>query len=149
MKNQKTYKGKFKPKNYQKYRGDPTNIIYRSLWELKAMKYLDENPNVLEWSSEEIAIPYVSPIDNRYHRYFPDLYAKVIDKNGIMKIMLLEIKPSQQTKEPKKKSRITKGYITEVTEWGRNQAKWKAAIEYCADRGWEFKILTENELGIK
>lgn len=145
----KTYKGRFKPKNAHKYKGDPTNIIYRSLWELKAMKYLDENESVLTWSSEEIAIPYVSPLDKRYHRYFPDMYAKVRAKDGSIREMLLEIKPKKQTKEPPKRSRVTKAYITEVTEWGRNQAKWRAAQEYCADRGWDFKILTEDELGIK
>jgi hypothetical protein len=145
----KTYKGKFTPKNPKKYKGDPTNIIYRSLWERKFMKYLDENIAVLEWSSEEVIIPYKSPLDNRYHRYFPDFYMKARDTKGNIKEMLIEIKPKKETKEPAKKKRITKQYITEVTTWGKNQAKWAAAEEYCADRGWEFKIMTEDHLGIK
>lgn len=140
------YKGRFSPKNPKKYAGDPTNIIYRSLWELKVMRYLDENTNILEWRSEEIAIPYISPLDNRYHRYFPDFIIKAKLPDGKTQTMMIEVKPKQQTKEPQKKKRITKAYITEVTTWGVNQAKWKAAEEYCLDRGWIFKILTEDEI---
>ena len=140
------YKGRFSPKNPKKYAGDPTNIIYRSLWELKVMKYLDENSNILEWKSEEIAIPYISPIDNRYHRYFPDFIIKTKLPDGKTQTMMLEVKPKQQTREPQKKKRITKAYINEVTTWGVNQSKWKAAEEYCLDRGWIFKILTEDEI---
>ncbi len=145
----KTYKGRFTPQNPKKYRGDPTNIIYRSLWERKFMKYLDENSAVLEWSSEEIQIPYKSPLDNRYHRYFPDFYVKAKNTDGTLKEMIVEIKPKKETREPTKKKRITKQYITEVTTWGKNQAKWQAAEEYCADRGWQFMIMTEDHLGIK
>ena len=145
----KTYKGRFSPKNPAKYKGDPTNIIFRSLWERKLMVHLDENQSVIQWSSEEIAIPYRSPLDNRIHRYFPDFYVKAIDGNGMLKEMLLEVKPKKETKEPTKKKRITKQYITEVTTWGKNQAKWAAAREYCEDRGWEFRLMTEDHLGIK
>lgn len=144
----KTYKGKFSPQNPKKYRGDPTNIIFRSLWERKVMKYLDENVNIIEWSSEEVVIPYLSPIDNRVHRYFPDFLVKAQNKNGETKTMLLEVKPKAQTLEPKKQSKMTRRYITEVTTWGVNQAKWKFAEEYCKDRGWGFQLITENELGI-
>ena len=142
------YKGRFSPKNPNKYYGDPTNIIYRSLWELKVMKYLDENPNVVEWRSEEIAVPYRSPVDNKIHRYFPDFIVKVKNKDGGTKTMMLEVKPEYQTQEPVKKKRITKQYITEVATWGVNQAKWASAQEYCLDRGWEFKLITEKHLGI-
>jgi len=145
----KTYKGRYSPKNPEKYKGNPTGIIYRSLWERKLMVYLDENKSIIQWSSEEIAIPYISPLDNRYHRYFPDFYIKAIDKNGNIVEQLLEVKPRKETVEPAKKKRITKQYITEVTTWGKNQAKWKAAEEYCLDRGWQFKLITEKELGIK
>ena len=142
------YKGRFSPKNPSKYYGDPTGIIYRSLWELKVMKYLDENPAIMEWRSEEVAIPYRSPLDNRIHRYFPDFIVKVKTKDQTIKTMMLEVKPKQQTKEPVKKKRITKQYINEVTTWGVNQAKWASASEYCADKGWEFKLITEDHLGI-
>ena len=145
----KTYKGRYLPKNPKKYKGNPKNIIYRSLWERKFMKYLDENPAVLEWSSEEVIVPYKSPLDNRMHRYFPDFYLKAKAPDGSIKEILVEVKPKKETVEPTKKKRITKQYITEVTTWAKNQAKWKAAEEYCADRGWEFQIMTEDHLGIK
>ena len=143
-----SYKGKYYPSFPRKYKGDPTNIIYRSLWERKFMVYCDKNQNILEWASEEIAIPYRSPIDNRVHRYFPDFYMKVRETNGKIKNYVIEVKPAKQTKPPTKPKRQTKGYIREAYEYARNQAKWKMAKEYCADRQWEFKVVTEKELGI-
>jgi len=144
-----SYKGKYQPINPKKYRGDPTNIIYRSLWERKFMVYCDSNENILEWGSEEIALPYRSPIDNKIHRYFPDFYIKVKESNGSIKKYIIEIKPKKQTIEPIPQKRRTKGYIYEVYEYAKNQAKWKAAEEFCKDRGYEFKVLTEQDLGIK
>lgn len=144
-----SYKGYYKPSYPNKYKGDPNNIVYRSLWERKFMVYCDTNENILEWGSEEIVVPYKSPVDNRYHRYFPDFYIKYKDVNGKIKKSLIEIKPFRQTQEPKVQKRKTKGYIYEVVEYAKNQAKWKAAEEWCLDHGYEFKVLTENELGIK
>ena len=143
-----SYKGKYKPSYPQKYKGDPTSVIYRSLWERKFMVYCDKNENVLEWSSEEIALPYKSPLDNRIHRYFPDFYIKVKEGNKIQKY-LVEIKPKRQVSEPKVPKRKTKGYIYEVKEYVKNQAKWKSAQEFCEDRQWKFKIMTEDDLGIR
>ena len=143
------YKGKYYPSFPRKYKGDPTNIIFRSLWERKFMVYCDKNTNVLEWNSEEIAIPYRSPLDNRVHRYFPDFYMKVKESNGIIKNYIVEVKPLKQTTPPKKPKRQTRGYIREAYEYARNQAKWKVAKEFCKDRRWEFKVITEKELGIK
>ena len=142
------YKGKYYPSFPRKYKGDPTNIIYRSLWERKFMVYCDKNQNILEWASEEIAIPYRSPIDNRVHRYFPDFYMKVKETNGKIKNYMIEVKPAKQTIPPKKPKRQTKGYIREAYEYAKNQAKWKMAKEFCADRQWEFKVVTEKELGV-
>ena len=142
------YSGKFQPSYPRKYKGDPTNIIYRSLWERKFMVYCDLNENILEWGSEEIALPYRSPIDNRIHRYFPDFYIKVKESSGQIKKYIIEIKPKKQTIEPKVQKRKTKSYIYEVYEYAKNQAKWKAAEEFCKDRLWEFKVLTEEDLGI-
>jgi hypothetical protein len=144
-----SYKGKYQPSHPKKYKGNPTNIIYRSLWERKFMVYCDTNENIIEWGSEELALPYRSPVDNRIHRYFPDFYIKVKESNGLTKKYIIEIKPQKQTIEPKVPKRKTKGYIYEVVEYAKNQAKWKAAEEWCLDRGYEFKVLTENELGIK
>ena len=143
-----SYKGKYRPSYPQKYKGDPTNIIYRSLWERKFMVYCDTRDNILEWGSEEIALPYRSPLDNKIHRYFPDFYIKVKESNGEIKKYLIEVKPKKQTIEPKVQKRKTKGYIYEVVEYAKNQAKWKAAKEFCEDRQWQFKIITEDELGI-
>ncbi len=143
------YKGKYQPTFPRKYKGDPTNIIFRSLWEKKFMNYCDKNKNVIEWNSEEIAIPYRSPLDNRIHRYFPDFYMKVRESNGTIKNYIVEVKPLKQTAPPKKPKRQTRGYIREAYEYARNQAKWKVAREYCKDRQWEFKVVTEKELGIK
>ena len=143
-----SYKGKYYPSFPRKYKGDPTNIVYRSLWERKFMVYCDKNQNILEWASEEIAIPYRSPIDNRVHRYFPDFYMKVKEMNGKIKRYMIEVKPAKQTKPPAKPKRQTKGYIREAYEYAKNQAKWKMAREFCADRQWEFKVVTEKELGI-
>lgn len=143
-----SYKGYFKPKNPQKYRGNPTNIIYRSRWELKLMSHLDDHPDVVEWSSEEFFIPYRSPVDGKIHRYFPDFYVKKINREGLVETVIIEVKPLAQTMEPKKQPKPSRKYITEVMTYGVNQAKWKAAREFCADRRWTFHIFTEKELGI-
>jgi len=145
----KTYKGKFKPKNPQKYKGDPTNIVYRSSWELKLMFRLDDDPSVVSWGSEEIVIPYISPIDGKVHRYFVDFIVTRINSKGIKNTILIEVKPKSQTQPPKVPSKKTKKYLNEVFTWGVNEAKWKYATEYCKDRGWEFVIMTEVELNIK
>ena len=113
------------------------------------MKYCDSNTNILEWGSEEIVLPYRSPIDNKVHRYYPDFYIKVRETNGKVKRYIIEIKPQKQTIMPKKQKKQTKGYMKEVYEYAKNQAKWKAANEFCKDRLWEFKVMTERELGIK
>ena len=143
-----SYKGRYQPNNPLKYKGNFRNIIYRSLWELKFMKYCDSNQNILEWGSEEFCLPYRSPLDNKVHRYFPDFYIKVKESTGKIKKYIIEVKPQRQCIEPKPQKKKTRTYIYEVREFAKNQAKWKAAEEYCLDRGYEFKILTEKELGI-
>jgi len=142
------YSGIYRPRNPQKYVGDHTNIIYRSSWEAKLMDWLDRNPDIISWGSEELIIPYKSPVDGRWHRYFPDFIVKLKTRDGKVKTMIIEVKPKKQTKPPEPKKRITKQYISEVTTWGVNQAKWKAAEEYCADRMWEFTLITEDHLGL-
>jgi hypothetical protein len=144
-----SYKGKFRPKFPQKYKGDPTNIVYRSLWERQCMTNFDQNPNVIQWSSEEVVVPYKSPIDGRWHRYFPDFLIRIRKPDGSTETILIEVKPFKETKEPKPRNSITRNYLYEVKTWGINTSKWKAAEEYCKDRKWKFMILTEKELGIK
>ena len=146
MANTNYKQGLYKLKNPKKYKGDPYNVVYRSSWELRAFKWLDHNTHVIEWGSEELAVPYISPIDNKNHRYFPDLIVKVKKFDGNIVTYMIEIKPYAQTIEPKPKKRVTKGYINEVCTWGINNAKWSAAKEYCKHRDWEFKLLTEKDL---
>ena len=143
------YKGKYQPSNPKKYVGDPTNIIYRSLWERRFMRYCDNTQSIIEWGSEEMFVWYRSPLDNKPHRYFPDFYIKVKEASGKIKKYIIEIKPLRQTTPPPKPKRQTQGYIREAYEYARNQAKWEAAKEWCLDRGYEFRVFTEKELGIK
>ena len=144
-----SFKSKYKPEYPQKYQGDPNNIICRSSWERRFCRWCDLNENILQWGSEEFYIPYISPIDNRVHKYFPDFIIKVKESTGQIKTYVIEVKPKKQTKPPTKKSRVTKSYLYEMKTYAVNEAKWKAAQEFCADRLIEFKIITEDELGIK
>lgn len=143
----KTYKGTFKPKNPKKYKGDANNIIYRSSWELRVMKYFDDNPSVLWWASEELVIPYKSPVDNRMHRYFPDFVARLKQRDGSEKTLVIEVKPDAQTRMPTQK-RKTKRYIQEAATYAVNQEKWRAADLFCKEHGWKFQLITEKELGL-
>jgi hypothetical protein len=145
----KYFQGYFKPRNPSKYLGDSQNIIYRSSYEYRVMTYFDTNPNILKWGSEEFSIPYVSPIDRSWHRYFPDFIIQAKGKDGNTKTIVIEVKPSSQTTPPKIGQKPTRRYINEIATWGVNEAKWKAAKEYCLDRGWGFQIITEKDLNIK
>tara|TARA_B000000557_G_scaffold228076_1_gene199403 strand:+ start:504 stop:929 length:426 start_codon:yes stop_codon:yes gene_type:complete len=136
-------KGKFRPKVPSKYVGDTSNIVYRSSWEYKFMKWCDHNSHVQEWGSEEIFIPYTSPVDGKKHRYFPDFYVKV---NGNKYIV--EVKPYRQTLEPKTQKKVTKTYVNEVFTYAVNKAKWTAAEKFCKSTGLEFMIITEKELKV-
>jgi len=142
-------KSKYHPSFPKKYKGDPTNIICRSSWERKFCRWCDLNENILEWGSEEFYIPYISPVDNRVHRYFPDFIIKVKESAGQIKTYIIEVKPKRQTQPPKTPKRKTKSYLYECKTYAVNQAKWKAAVEFCEDRRIKFKIITEDELGIK
>ena len=143
------YKGRYTPKNPKKYKGDYHNIVYRSLWERKFMVYCDNSDNILEWGSEEVIIPYLSPWDGKLHRYFPDFYIKVRQASGNIKKFIIEVKPKKQTRPPEPVQRKTKRWLNEVKTYSINEAKWKSASEWCSNNDMEFKILTEEELGIR
>ena len=143
------YKGRYTPKNPKKYKGDYHNIVYRSLWERKFMVYCDNSDNILEWGSEEIIIPYLSPWDGKLHRYFPDFYIEVRQASGNIKKFIIEVKPKKQTRPPEPGNRKTKRWLNEVKTYSINEAKWKHAKEWCSNNDMEFKILTEEELGIR
>lgn len=146
----KYLQGRFHPQNPEKYKGDVNNIIYRSSWELVALQWCDRNPDVLEYGSEEFFIPYFDETTRRVRRYFPDLFIKVKDNQGSIKKYVVEIKPKKQTRPPEQTSRKrNKTYISEMVTYEKNLSKWKYAEEWCKDRGLIFKILTEDDLGIK
>jgi len=142
------YKGKFTPKNPQKYVGDAKGIVYRSLWERNTFRWIDANANIVAWNSEEVVVPYICGTDNKVHRYFMDLWFKTSDG----KTYIVEIKPKRQTQPPKEPKRKTRRYIKESLTYIKNQSKWEAASEFAADRGWHFQVWTEDTLksmGIK
>ena len=141
------YKGKFKIKNSQKYKGNPSNIIYRSLMELRFMKWCDSSEKILKWSSEEVVIPYISPIDNKRHRYFPDFLIQTAKG-----WFLIEVNPKIESRPPKKKLvekldlKKKRRYMKSVRTWLVNEAKWNAAKKVCEVEGWTFEIFTEKQL---
>ena len=143
----KRYKGKFKVKNSEKYIGDSTNVIYRSLMELNFMKWCERSEKVLKWNSEEVVIPYISPMDKKKHRYFPDFLIQT-NKGWT----LIEVKPLVQTKPPKKIliEKVTlkkkRRYVKAVKTWLVNEAKWNAAKKVCEVNGWKFELMTEKQL---
>ena len=141
-------KSRYKPNNPKKYNGDYRNIICRSNWERRFCSWCDLNENVLEWGSEEFWIPYRAP-DGKVRRYFPDFIMKVKEQTGEIKTYVIEVKPAKQTRRPKPRKKVTKSYLYECKTYEVNQAKWKAAREWCAERKVEFKIITEKELGIR
>ena len=134
------YSGLYKAKNVSKYKGDHTNIIYRSLWEREVFKWCDNNPKVKGWSSEEVIVPYYYDVDKKYHKYYVDV--KIVFEE---KTLLVEIKPEKETQPPVGEKR-TKRYIREGLTYVKNMNKWEAADNYAKDRGWEFQVWTEKTL---
>jgi hypothetical protein len=149
MANKHYRQGIYKPKFPNKYKGNKNNIVYRSNYELVAFRFFDNNPNVLEWSSEETIIPYQNPLTGRISRYFVDIYAKMKGHDGKITKYLIEIKPSSQTMPPVQKNKLTKAFLYKQAEFVKNQAKWKAAQEWCNKKDMNFVILTEKHLGLK
>ena len=144
----KYHQGKYKVRNLKKYKGDATEVVWRSSWELLILKWLDMNPACIEFSSEEIVIPYYSPVDEKMHRYFVDFLATFQYPTGEVKKFLIEVKPKAQTMIPAKGTKRDKRYLLECQTYAVNDAKWKAALQYCQERNWIFKIITEDDLGI-
>ena len=141
-------KSKYKPSYPRKYKVILI-ILYVEVVVNASFKWCDLNESILQWGSEEFHIPYISPLDKRVHKYYPDFIIKVKESNGEIKTYVIEVKPKKQTKPPTRRQRVTKSYIYECKTWEVNQAKWKAAVEFCEDRKIEFKIITEVELGIR
>lgn len=145
-KNKNFVQGIFNAQNIQKYKGK-FPIIYRSSLELKVMRWFDNNPNIVTWGSESVIIPYISPLDERLHRYFVDFVAVLKEANGNLKKFIIEIKPYKQTIKPQPtKNKKPKTMIYEQSEWVKNQAKWQAAESWAKSKGYEFLILTEKHI---
>ena len=140
--------GLYQPKNPEKYIGDKTQIIYRSSWELRSFKWCDNTESIIQWSSEPFPIQYFDQSTNKIRRYFPDLFVKIRDKQGIIKTYLIEIKPKKQTNSPKKGRKKTSTYLNEVATYKKNLSKWQQAEKFCESNNMIFKIITEKELGI-
>lgn len=141
----KTYKGLFIPKYPKKYIGDSNRIVFRSLWERQMMDYFDNNSFVIAWGSEELIIPYLSPVDGKVHRYFPDFIAKMKDSKGNIHIKIFEVKPKKQTMMPEGKT-MNKRLMEEMATYAVNHAKFEAAHKFCKEKGWEFVVVTEDFL---
>lgn len=139
-------KGVYVPKHPEKYVGDVTKIRYMSSWELEFHKFLDNNPNVLRWSSEEIAIPYIKPTDGKVHHYFPDYWIEYKNKKGEIVHEIIEVKPADQIKQPTTVGKRKNTQIYESLRYAVNVAKWKAASEFCNKYKMKFRLLTENQL---
>jgi len=159
MKLPRGYKGRFRPKNPHKYKGDPTNIRWRSTWELKVFKVCDEHPDVIWWQSEELAIPYMKPLPQKKNtsrkmsRYFPDLIVHKSIGNDKAETIMIEIKPKSQTRPPNQSrkhntptGRVSRRYLNEAATYAVNEAKWEAAQRYCRERGWKWQIMTEDHI---
>lgn len=137
----------YSPTYPKKYVGKNKNIVVRSSYEAKFCRWLDLNPNVLEWASEALEIEYYDPTVMKKRRYFPDFYMKVKDKDGKIKKYIIEIKPNKETYKPIiRKNKKPTALLQEQKKWEVNQAKWKAAVNWCNKFGFEFKIVTEKQL---
>ena len=132
--------GVYTPNHPEKYVGNVKEIIYRSSWEQSFNKFLDNNPNVLKWSSEELAIPYKHPFKGKMVRYYPDYWIEYRTKGGIVKREIIEVKPANQVNRPKGGNKYDK------MRWIVNMEKWKAAKMFCDRNNIEFRILTEQSL---
>lgn len=133
-------RGKFVPKNPQKYVGNkqPT---YRSSWEWAFMNFCDSHPSVHKWASEAISIPYRNPLTSKQTIYVPDFFIQYVDKKGKMYTEIIEIKPkNQQVLENVGRSKERQAqYVV-------NQAKWAAANAWCKKQGLKFRVLNETDI---
>lgn len=145
----KYQQGFFTPTNPIKYKGNVNHIIYRSSWELSLMLKFDKHPNVLEWSSERVIVPYTSPLDGRTHRYYPDFLVKLLQTDNTIKTVMIEVKPEKEMsppKTPKNTKKPSKSFLYQATTYAVNQAKWKAAQSYCDAQGWKFQLMPERDI---
>ncbi len=145
----RTLQGKFRPRNPDKYKGDPSNIVYRSSWEKIFCNWWDRNDKIVSWQSEEKCLWYDDPVSKKKRRYFPDFIIMYENSKGIMITEMIEVKPKSQVDGPPvNPKRRTQAWMRAVQTYVTNQAKWSAAAKVCEDRGWNFRLVTEKDLGI-
>lgn len=138
--------GYYTPRHPEKYVGNVKKIRYMSSWELQTHRFFDNNPNILRWASEGIAVPYLNPIDQQVHKYLPDYWISYKNKNNIIKYELIEVKPEKETLVPKAAGKKRQHYLFEALTYVRNKAKWEAAQAFCNKHGLTFRIITEKQL---
>ncbi len=139
--------GHFTPRHPEKYIGhNSQKIRYMSSWEYNFHQFLDNNPNILRWSSESIAIPYIKPTDHRIHKYYPDYWIEYRNKQGNIVTKIIEIKPLSQTKPPTRKGKRKKTQIIEQVTYAINIAKWSACQQFCNANNIIFELVTEQQL---
>lgn len=137
--------GIYQVKNWEKYIGT-NNPTYRSEWEQYVFEWADRNKNILKWGAEVVVVPYYNEVKGRKARYIVDVYLEYLDKEGNLQKDLVEIKPYNQTLPPKRGKKRKDVYDHEVLTWIQNNCKWKEAQKYASERGWNFRIITENSI---
>lgn len=140
------HQGKYEVKNREKYKGDPDKVTFLSSYEKQFFEWCDRSPSVILWTSENVIVPYHDPVKNKKRRYIVDLWMRYLSKDGSTKEALIEIKPHSQCTPPKRGNKRTKTYDAEMLTYLTNQAKWAAATEYARERGWDFRLITENQI---
>lgn len=142
----RTQQGRYHPRNPEKYVGDINKIRFMSSWEREAHQFFDNNPNILRWSSEEIGIPYLNAIDNKYHTYYPDYWIEYRNRKGEIVQEIIEVKPAAQVKRPSAKGKSRKVQLYEQLTYVKNMSKWKYAQAFCDAHRIRFRIITEKQL---
>lgn len=138
----RTHKGLYRPTHPNKYSGS-LPIIYRSGLELKMFRWLDLNSKVLKWGSESKVVPYIHPKDGKMHRYFIDCNCVILDKDNKEQKLLIEVKPSKQTRPPSKRLK-PKNYLYESAMFAQNMSKWEYAKQWADKHGYRFIVITED-----
>ena len=104
------------------------------------MNVCDTHPNIVQWASESLKIPYEDPFTGKIRNYIPDFFIVYVDKQGLLHREIIEIKPLSQSIEEAAKSKKDLEAIM------LNEAKWTAAYAWCKSQNIKFRIMTEQQL---
>jgi hypothetical protein len=105
------------------------------------MTFCDNNANVMYWASEAMAIPYRHPLTGKPTRYIPDFFVVYQNKRGQQIAEVVEIKPKKQSIIESKAMSLKDRAVVAI-----NHAKWQAAMAYCKQQGYTFRVITEDDL---